>query len=134
MVLESASPGLPTEQERETRRAEDEALARGIEERGIEAWIDSWERSPLFAGRARLAPPERAAFLVQRRGNRAASLAATQAFTTGSAAADVVTSREAESVYPGERCVFAIDVPLQRARLPGMALASRARARAPRTR
>ena len=85
MVLESASPGLPTEQERETRRAEDEALARGIEERGIEAWIDSWERSPLFAGRARLAPPERAAFLVQRRGNRAASLAAwLQALGTGS--------------------------------------------------
>ena len=76
MVLESASPGLATEQEREARRAEDESLARRIEEEGIEAWVESWEGNPVFAGRARLPQAEREAFLTRRLANRAAALAA----------------------------------------------------------
>lgn len=54
LVLESASPGLPTEEERAARRAADEALARRLEADGIEAFVDFWEGLPLFETRRAL--------------------------------------------------------------------------------
>ncbi len=48
LVLESASAGLEDEVERERRRASDEDLARLLEGAGIEAFVDRWERLPLF--------------------------------------------------------------------------------------
>jgi 2-succinyl-6-hydroxy-2,4-cyclohexadiene-1-carboxylate synthase len=75
VVLESATPGLATEPERRARRAQDAALARRIEDVGIDAWVDEWEQSPLFAGRRALAPAVRASFLALRRANRPRSLA-----------------------------------------------------------
>ena len=48
VVLESASPGLPTESERRERRERDEALARMIEERGVRPFVDAWMTQPLF--------------------------------------------------------------------------------------
>ena len=51
LVLESASPGLEGEEARRERRAADEALARRIVQRGVEAFVDEWEALSLFATR-----------------------------------------------------------------------------------
>lgn len=48
LILESASPGLKTESERQARRDADEQLAQRIESEGIEAFVDFWENIPLF--------------------------------------------------------------------------------------
>lgn len=47
-----ASPGIADEDERATRRRDDDALAVHIEEVGVEAFIDEWLAQPLFAGLA----------------------------------------------------------------------------------
>lgn len=76
LVLESASPGLRTEEERTARRLEDEALARRIEAGGIPAFVDEWEGLPLFASQASLPPEVRARQRAVRLGNHSDSLAA----------------------------------------------------------
>ena len=76
LVLESASAGLPTEAERASRRAADEALAARLEADGIEAFIDDWERNPVFASQASLAPDRSARIRAMRLGNDPAGLAA----------------------------------------------------------
>jgi len=48
LVLESASPGLKTEEERALRRASDEELAKKIEQNGVESFVNKWENIPLF--------------------------------------------------------------------------------------
>lgn len=75
LVLESASPGLATEHERAERRASDEALAARIERDGVPAFVDEWERLPLFASQAALPDDVRAAVRTQRLRNSAAGLA-----------------------------------------------------------
>jgi 2-succinyl-6-hydroxy-2,4-cyclohexadiene-1-carboxylate synthase len=55
--LESASPGLATEEARRARIASDEALALRIERDGITTFVDAWERLPLFASQT-LAPAQ----------------------------------------------------------------------------
>lgn len=62
LVLESPSAGLPTAAERATRRRADETLATRIERDGIAAFVDEWQRQPVFASHASL-PPARAARL-----------------------------------------------------------------------
>ena len=62
LVLESPSAGLPTALERATRRRADEVLAARIERDGIAAFVEEWERQPVFASHASL-PPARAAGL-----------------------------------------------------------------------
>lgn len=59
MVLESARPGLSTEEERDRRRRQDESLARRLETGGIEAFVDFWLAQPLFATQGRLPAPVR---------------------------------------------------------------------------
>lgn len=54
LVVESASPGIISDGERQTRRDEDDALARFIEVNGVEAFVDRWESVPLFASQRRL--------------------------------------------------------------------------------
>src|SRR3954468_10424855 len=49
LVLESASPGLVTEQERENRRIQDHKLALFIRENGIKEFVEYWENIPLFS-------------------------------------------------------------------------------------
>src|SRR5437764_5409986 len=54
LILESASPGLATPSEREERQRNDEALAELIERDGIAAFVEQWERLPLFASQQSL--------------------------------------------------------------------------------
>ncbi|NNU85228.1 2-succinyl-6-hydroxy-2,4-cyclohexadiene-1-carboxylate synthase [Geobacillus sp. BMUD] len=75
LVLESSSPGLKTEAERRARREADEALARRIEQDGIRAFVDYWERLPLFATQRMLPEPVRAAIRRERLRHTATGLA-----------------------------------------------------------
>ena len=76
LVLESASPGLATEQERVERRRSDELLARHIEVNEIGEFVSKWEDRPLFASQRKLAPEIRAALRTRRMENRPEALAA----------------------------------------------------------
>jgi 2-succinyl-6-hydroxy-2,4-cyclohexadiene-1-carboxylate synthase len=49
LILESSSPGLMTEQERQDRIERDEKLADRIEQYGVEAFVNEWEKLPLFS-------------------------------------------------------------------------------------
>lgn len=48
LFLESASPGLRTEEERFRRRVQDNALAERLEREGIESFTEYWETLPLW--------------------------------------------------------------------------------------
>ncbi|MFO7587691.1 MAG: 2-succinyl-6-hydroxy-2,4-cyclohexadiene-1-carboxylate synthase [Gemmatimonadota bacterium] len=76
LVLESASPGLSTEEERSARRFADAALARRIRAEGIAWFVDKWERLPPFATQARLPAGVLAAQRERRLANDPAALAA----------------------------------------------------------
>jgi 2-succinyl-6-hydroxy-2,4-cyclohexadiene-1-carboxylate synthase len=76
LVLESASAGLASEDERAQRRASDEARAYFVLTHSVEAFADRWASLPLFASQARLAPAERERQRAQRRRCRRAGLAA----------------------------------------------------------
>jgi 2-succinyl-6-hydroxy-2,4-cyclohexadiene-1-carboxylate synthase len=53
LLLESASPGLQSEEERAARRAKDEERALRLESGGFERFLQDWYRQPLFASLAR---------------------------------------------------------------------------------
>ena len=76
LVLESASPGLDDDAEREARSLGDESLADSLVEGGIEMFVDRWESLPLFETQKRLDPELRHRQRERRLGNDAASLAA----------------------------------------------------------
>ena len=75
LLLEGASPGIADDAEREVRQASDEALAERIERDGIEAFVDEWERVPLFASQRDLPEEARAAVRATRLAQRARGLA-----------------------------------------------------------
>lgn len=75
LVLESPSAGLAGEAERSARRAADEGRATRLERGGIEAFVDEWEREPVFASQATLSPARAAALRAQRLRNDATGLA-----------------------------------------------------------
>ncbi|MRG85210.1 2-succinyl-6-hydroxy-2,4-cyclohexadiene-1-carboxylate synthase [Salinibacillus xinjiangensis] len=54
LILESSSPGLWTKEERVSRIQHDEALARRIENEGIESFVDFWANIPMFETQKRL--------------------------------------------------------------------------------
>jgi 2-succinyl-6-hydroxy-2,4-cyclohexadiene-1-carboxylate synthase len=84
LVLESASPGLKTEAERAERRAADERLAVMLETDGLAVFVEHWERLPLFASQARIAPEARAAVRERRlRGDAAGWAASLRGMGTG---------------------------------------------------
>jgi 2-succinyl-6-hydroxy-2,4-cyclohexadiene-1-carboxylate synthase len=76
LVLESASPGLETEEERAARRATDEELARLLETEGIEPFVERWEALELFESQRSLPAPIRASHRARRLLNHPRSLAA----------------------------------------------------------
>jgi 2-succinyl-6-hydroxy-2,4-cyclohexadiene-1-carboxylate synthase len=73
LVLESASPGLASADERAARMAADEALAARIEAHGVPAFVDFWEQQPIFATHT---AAQRAALRPVRSRHSAAGLAA----------------------------------------------------------
>lgn len=75
LILESASPGLPTARERAERKAADEALARFIEEKGLAAFVERWGNLPLWASQAGLPETVRENLRHQRLNNRPVGLA-----------------------------------------------------------
>ncbi len=56
LVLESPSAGIADPGARETRRLADDDLAASIERDGMKAFVDRWERGPVFATHAALDP------------------------------------------------------------------------------
>ncbi|WVE36536.1 2-succinyl-6-hydroxy-2,4-cyclohexadiene-1-carboxylate synthase [Priestia megaterium] len=54
LVLESASPGLKTQEEQNLRKEKDEQLASRIMENGIEEFVNYWEEIPLFRSQKQL--------------------------------------------------------------------------------
>jgi len=75
LILESASYGIADPSERAARRARDEALARELEEQGIEAFVRYWENLPLFETQRRLPEEVREAVRRERLGQSPAGLA-----------------------------------------------------------
>ncbi|KRG16114.1 2-succinyl-6-hydroxy-2,4-cyclohexadiene-1-carboxylate synthase [Lederbergia galactosidilytica] len=49
LILESASPGLASQEERDARIYQDEELAQMIEKKGIKPFVDYWQNIPLFS-------------------------------------------------------------------------------------
>ena len=76
LILESASPGLATPNERATRRERDDQLANRIETEGIPAFVAYWASIPLFATQQALPQNVRDRLQQQRLQNRATGLAA----------------------------------------------------------
>lgn len=74
LVLEGASPGLRSAAAREQRVRSDDALAARIEHHGVEAFVDEWERVPLFATQEALPAEVRANVRAGRLANSAAGL------------------------------------------------------------
>ena len=75
VIVESASPGLATVEERAARVQDDENLAVWAEEVGIERFADYWGASPLFASQARLPAAVRDGLRAQRLTNTPFGLA-----------------------------------------------------------
>ncbi len=82
VALESASPGLRTEDERRRRRDHDDMLAARLEDEELALFLDSWYRQPLFA--TLRAHPSFEGLLERRLRNESAELAAAlRALSTG---------------------------------------------------
>ena len=75
LILEGASPGIADDEERAARVRSDEAMAERIERDGVEAFVDTWERVPLFASQLALPAETRAAIRATRTANTATGLA-----------------------------------------------------------
>ncbi|GGC81183.1 putative 2-succinyl-6-hydroxy-2,4-cyclohexadiene-1-carboxylate synthase [Thalassobacillus devorans] len=54
LILESASPGLESNEDQQARISKDERLAKKLEDEGILSFVDFWENLPLFDSQRRL--------------------------------------------------------------------------------
>ncbi len=75
LIVESASAGIRDAALRGERMARDTALADEIERDGVAAFVDRWERLPLFATQRRLPPAARDALRAHRLAHSARGLA-----------------------------------------------------------
>jgi 2-succinyl-6-hydroxy-2,4-cyclohexadiene-1-carboxylate synthase len=75
LILESASPGLRTVEERKERCERDEALAQKILINGLESFVNVWEEIPLFATQHRLPQSVRQAIRAERLSQKEEGLA-----------------------------------------------------------
>ncbi len=83
IVLESASPGLKTAEEREKRIERDDAIAHRIETTPLSAFLTQWYQNPLF-GSLQNYPQAYAAMIQRRMDNSPTELAkALRGFSTG---------------------------------------------------
>lgn len=99
LVLESASPGIDDPAERAKRVASDEILAQKVEREGLKAFIDYWERIPLFASQERLPEATRSRLRAQRLANTPDGLA-NSLRGMGAGAMTPVVSRLGELAMP----------------------------------
>lgn len=76
LVLESSSPGLETDAERDERRALDDQLAERLLSAPLSAFVDDWEALPLFSSQSQLPQAQRDQLRAGRLDNDPASLAA----------------------------------------------------------
>jgi 2-succinyl-6-hydroxy-2,4-cyclohexadiene-1-carboxylate synthase len=74
-VIVSAHPGLPSDAEREQRRAGDARFVEVLRERGLEAFVDVWQALPLWASQGALPDAVKAAQRQQRLRHQAEGLA-----------------------------------------------------------
>lgn len=74
LILESASPGLETEEERLERRKQDQRLAERIVIDGIKDFVDGWENITLFESQKRLPLNQRLMIREQRLSNSSLGL------------------------------------------------------------
>ncbi|MCD7032611.1 2-succinyl-6-hydroxy-2,4-cyclohexadiene-1-carboxylate synthase [Metabacillus sp. GX 13764] len=75
LILESSSPGLKTDEERNQRREQDHKLADEILQYGMEAFINKWENIPLFESQKKLPDEIRKSIREERLRNKPAGLA-----------------------------------------------------------
>lgn len=75
LILESASPGLKSEEERAVRKEADDALAKKILASGIESFVDKWENIALFASQKLLSGQVQLEIRTERLQQRAIGLA-----------------------------------------------------------
>jgi 2-succinyl-6-hydroxy-2,4-cyclohexadiene-1-carboxylate synthase len=76
LILESPSAGIADPRERVARAAADARLADMLEQRGLEAFLETWEAAPLFASERRLPADVQVRIQRARRRNRPPGLAA----------------------------------------------------------
>ncbi len=75
LILESASPGLKTAEERAARRTSDYALVNRIQQDGVEKFVDFWESIPLWESQKQLSAEARQNLRQIRLDNNPAGLA-----------------------------------------------------------
>lgn len=75
LVLESASPGLESLEDREARMESDQLLASRIEEAGVETFVDYWQDIPLFKSQKKLSEAQQKAIRQERLQQSAIGLA-----------------------------------------------------------
>jgi len=75
LVLESVTPPRRRSRDRQRRRLEDEQRARSILERGVPAFVDAWERLPLFESLRALPEATRSSLRERRLAHSAEGLA-----------------------------------------------------------
>lgn len=75
LLLESASPGLDTEQDQHARIQRDEQLAKKIEAEGVDAFVNFWEKLPLFQTQTELSPQKQQTIREERIGQTKKGLA-----------------------------------------------------------
>ena len=75
LVLESASPGIADPERRAERVAADAELADSIERDGMRAFVERWERLPLWESQRSMSDAARALLRAQREGNQPGGLA-----------------------------------------------------------
>lgn len=98
-VILSAHPGLMDTEARAARRVADQRWIRLLEQQGLTAFVDAWERLPLFATQAGLQPE----VLAQQRRRRLSQCArALAASLRAHGLAEMPAMREAIIRYPGE--------------------------------
>ncbi|WP_332066878.1 2-succinyl-6-hydroxy-2,4-cyclohexadiene-1-carboxylate synthase [Bacillus sp. KH172YL63] len=108
LILESASPGLKSEEERVERKRKDHALADRIEREGIQAFVDYWEEIPLFATQKKLQQAEREEIRKQRLNQSAVGLS-NSLRGMGTGAQDSLWNRLAELKIPVHLLVGELD-------------------------
>jgi 2-succinyl-6-hydroxy-2,4-cyclohexadiene-1-carboxylate synthase len=110
LVLESTSPGIADPVRRADRLASDLALADSIEREGIHAFVDRWERLPLWESRRAMPDAARVLLRAQREANQPAGLA-NSLRGAGAGADQPVLDRLSTIHTPALLIVGALDAP-----------------------